>query len=86
MSKEISPNIDPISKTPRRPRNNSSLFKYFILCFVIFLVGYGGFKAYTSFFTSSNPIESSNPLETKLEEKRKDLFLLFSEAQKQLAI
>ena len=23
------PNIDPIAKTPRKPRNNSSLFKYF---------------------------------------------------------
>jgi len=63
------PNIDPISKTPRRPRNNSSLFKYFILCFVIFLVGYGGFYAYNNInfnsfftsFTSDKPIE----IETK---------------------
>ena len=39
------PNIDPIAKTPRQPRNNSSGLKYFIIFFIIFLVGYGGFFA-----------------------------------------
>ena len=62
------PNIDPIAKTPRQPKNNSSLFKYFILFFVIFLVGYGGFYAYNSsyfnsFFTSINPIETEEKID-----------------------
>ena len=63
------PNIDPIAKTPRQPRNNSAGLKYFIIFFIIFLVGYGGFFAYNNIdfnsfftsFTSDNPIE----IETK---------------------
>jgi len=65
------PNIDPIAKTPRQPRNNSSLFKYFILFFIIILVGYSGFYAYksidfNSFFTSSNPIEIEQEKEEEI--------------------
>ena len=56
------PDIDPIAKTPRQSRNNASLFKYFILFFILFLVGYGGFYAYqnidfNSFSIFSNEIE-----------------------------
>jgi len=54
------PNIDPIAKTPRQPRNNSSLFKYFILSFIILLVGYGGFYAYENIDYFNSLFKSSN--------------------------
>ena len=63
-------NIEPIEKTPKRSRNNSSGLKYFIIFFIIFLVGYGGFFAYNnidfnSFFTS---FTSDKPIKTEIEE------------------
>ena len=62
-------NIEPIEKTPKRPRNNSSGLKYFIIFFILFLVGYGGFFTYNNIdfnsffrsFISDKPIE----IETK---------------------
>ena len=57
-------NIEPIEKTPRRPRNNSSGLKYFIIFFIVFLVGYGGFFAYNNIDFNSLS-ESSNPSSIK---------------------
>ncbi|MBT4479265.1 MAG: hypothetical protein HOC66_07630, partial [Flavobacteriales bacterium] len=58
------PNIDPIEKTPRKPRNNSLKFKYFIILSIIFLVAYGGFFTYNNIDFNSLS-ESSNPSSIK---------------------
>ena len=55
------PNIDPIEKTPRKPRNNSLGLKYFIIFSIIFLVSYGGFFAYNNIDFNSLSESSNSP-------------------------
>ena len=53
--------IEPISKTPRKPRNNNGTFKYFIIFFVITLVGYAStlFIDFNSLFSSNETTEEN---------------------------
>ena len=55
------PEIEPISKTPRKPRNNNGTFKYFIIFFVIALVGYAStqFIDFNSLFSSDETTEEN---------------------------
>jgi len=55
------PEIEPISKTPKKPRNNNGTFKYFIIFFVIALVGYAStqFIDFNSLFSSNETTEEN---------------------------
>jgi hypothetical protein len=59
------PNIDPIAPTAREPRNKSNTLRYFIIFFIISLLGYGAFE-----FIDFDTLLSSETKEIEINEDK----------------